>query len=346
MAMNLLARSLRIASRIRESKVTIYDDLSDNPDLIFSRAQIESILNHEIVGVDLNYPLRTRAKKAKGIVCHALGYPIPSSFKKTRPRFPGQNLDVYVQKADNLQIWNEEVASQRRYALLRVNDKQQVVAVRVISGDKLAEFDTTGTLTQKYQAHSRSDVLSSFLVSARDTDELIELIETSDTPNSDTLPPYIGSHFLPIAGIYEILIEFVGYQFPNPGVEQERNRSAIIHELVQKALGGACYVNMGQVPDVPEQLLELKLQTSSTIDLGFARPDSTEVLTRYLNVRYCDLRYAVFYASLDGDHLTIESVIVTTGEDFFSYFRLFEGLQVNKKIQLKLPARFFCHAEK
>ena len=84
-------------------------------------------------------------------MCEALGYPVPTSFGRKRPRFPGQQLDIYVQKSNNLQVWNEQLEAIRRYALVRVCEGSIIVRVKVVTGDTLAKLDTTGTLTQKYQ---------------------------------------------------------------------------------------------------------------------------------------------------------------------------------------------------
>lgn len=74
--------------------------------------QLEHLFDKALKGISLaGLPLRTRSKVVKTAVYKALGYPVPSSFKKTRPRFPGQCFDTYVQKADNLQVWNEESSS-------------------------------------------------------------------------------------------------------------------------------------------------------------------------------------------------------------------------------------------
>src|SRR5207302_9984054 len=97
-------------------------------------------------------PLRTRSKVVKSAVCKILGYPIPAYFQKTQPRFPGQAFDTYVQKSNNLQVWNEELAPSRRYVLIRCLPDDLIGKVKVVTGDTLALLDTTGTLTQKYQA--------------------------------------------------------------------------------------------------------------------------------------------------------------------------------------------------
>ena len=60
------------------------------------------ILRDGLMGLDLNYPLRTRSEVLKSRICEILGYPVPTSFKKSKPRFPGQDFDTYIQKSNNL----------------------------------------------------------------------------------------------------------------------------------------------------------------------------------------------------------------------------------------------------
>jgi hypothetical protein len=96
---------------------------------------------------------------------------------------------------------------------------------------------------------------------------------------------------------------------------------------------------------VPEQLLELKLQTEPTIDLGLVIPNATDPMKKMPMARPCDVRYAVFYGKVVGTavgpHIRLEHVIVCTGEKFFTFFQLSEGLVVNRKLQIKLPVNFF-----
>jgi len=101
---------------IAKSGKSIYDMLHDSPEFFFASGDLEAILRAGLVGLDLNYPLRTRSKVLKSKICEILGYPVPASFKKSKPRFPGQDFDTYVQKSNNLQIWNEEITPTRRYA--------------------------------------------------------------------------------------------------------------------------------------------------------------------------------------------------------------------------------------
>jgi hypothetical protein len=323
----------RLVSAIRSSGLTIYASLQKRLDLFLSDEELERILNNGLRGLVLDQPLRTRSKVLKSKVCETLGYPIPKSFKKTQPRFPGQNFDTYVQKSNNLQIWNEEVSPSRRYVLIRVDDNDMVTKVRVVTGPIIAAYDTTGALTQKYQARSKSPVTASRLVSSEDTANVKQCLITA------TPPEWIG--FLPIKELHAALCKLVGKTFPDPGKDQERNRGGFLHDAVCKCLEGPTWADNGQFPDIKEQLLEVKLQTSATIDLGLVCPDSTDPIADMPEFCHCDVRYAVFYASIEGSNVQLNYVILSTGADFFSFFTRFGGLVTNKKLQIPLPRDFF-----
>src|SRR5262245_26734618 len=155
-------------SRLAQSGKTIYDLLHDSPEFFLPAPDLEAVLRAGLVGLDLNYPLRTRSKVLKSKICEILGYPIPKSFTKSKPRFPGQDLDTYIQKSNNLQIWNDEIVPTRRYVIIRLDAKSCVTSVRLITGEVLAKLDPTGTLTKKYQAKSRRPVTEPVLVSRSD----------------------------------------------------------------------------------------------------------------------------------------------------------------------------------
>lgn len=339
----------RYIEAIRNSGLSIYDpiDIGD-PELWIPTSELEEILNLALKGVSLaGLPLRTRSKVVKGYVCQALGYPVPSSFRKTQPRFPGQFFDTYVQKSNNLQIWNEELAPTRRYVIIRVSEEDVITRVKVVTGDTLAWLDTTGTLTQKYQARLLPGEKQAELITDEDTDILQPFVRPGvnlASIASPVTPPRLGQ-LLPITEIFERLQSLVGEQFTDVGYDQERNRGAALHRLVCQCLGYTDYRDDGQFPDVRHQLLEVKLQTSPTIDLGLVRPDSEEALdipkVEGQQIRHCDVRYALFYAMTDGQIVTLTHLFLTTGEKFFTRFPQFQGKVLNKKLQIPLPANFF-----
>jgi hypothetical protein len=332
---------------IRNSHRSIYDHIEvGDPDLWIPTPELEALLDKRLRGISVaGLPIRTRSKIVKGQVCCALGYPIPASFKKTQPRFPGQAFDTYIQKSNNLQIWNQEISPTRRYVLIRVSDADVITRVKVVTGDTLAPLDTTGTLTRKYQARCIPGSNATELISPLDTARLQSHV-TDVVP--DFVSPIANPRFgflLSIAEVYRRLCTLVGKAFPDAGHDQERNRGAALHRLVCAALGYSTYQDDGQFPDVRNQLVEVKLQTSPTIDLGLVRPDDEHPLDVPMlgrdQVRHCDIRYAVFYANIKRNTVALTHLFVTTGEAFFSRFPQFQGLVLNAKLQIPLPSDFF-----
>jgi hypothetical protein len=165
-------------------------------------------------------------------IAEALGYPVPNTFVRTKPRFSGQCFDTYIQKSNNLQIWNEELASIRRYVMIRVDDDCRVACVRVVTGETLALLDTTGTLTQKYQARLIPGKHPTELISARDTDRVLKCFGTRilDSFASSPTENPIAECLLPIVELFKRISSLVGRLIVNPGIDQERNR------------GGSCTV--------------------------------------------------------------------------------------------------------
>lgn len=343
-----------IAEKIKASGISIYDlaPLSDIS-LWIPDSDLYCLLLKGLCGLSLaGLPLRTRSKVLKSAVCEAIGYSIPRSFKKTQPRFPGQNFDTYTQKSKNLQIWNEEIVPARRYVIIHISENDVIDGVRVILGKDLALLDKTGTLTRKYQARAVPGCENIELVSKNDTSRIVQLIENasqnavkdkSELYNASPVAIPQASTLLPIGAIFNKLQNIVGISFPEVGITQERTRGSDLHRLVCEKLGYR-YQDTGQFPDVYHQLLEIKLQTSPTIDLGLVEPVSEESLGLVLDgttIRHCDVRYAVFYANSNGKMVTITHFVLTTGAEFFKRFPRFEGRITNQKIQMVLPRNFF-----
>ena len=332
-------------ANISTSGLTIYDHVDPaNPDLYIPIDDLQQILSDQMVGLSLSgYALRTRSKIVKTAICNALGYPTPKSFKKTQPRFLGQNFDVYTQKSLNVQIWNEEVDASRRYVFFRVNDSDVITAVRVITGEDLARYDKTGTLTKKYQATMNS--FGRNICSNEDTRNVQNW--TSDSPitltsiNPNTFPK--KEQLLKITDIFKRLFPMVGKTISYLDAVQERNRGAELHSMICQYLGYSIYEDDGTYPDIANQLLEIKLQTSPTIDLGLHSPEDGECVVSIDGMRFYseDVRYAVFDGVVEGDRILLRNLYLVTGKDFTTYFPLFQGRGTNAKLQLPLPYNFF-----
>ena len=338
------ARVIRAA--IAQLGFDIYEPLTEHPEVVYTTTELEALLRAELVGEVFDAPIRTRAKLAKQAVASALGYPVPQTLRTTKPRFPGQDLDVYVQQSSNLQVWNDEVSPTRRYAVLGMDHVSRVVAVRVAEGTELAAYDTTGTLTSKYQAKRRAGKSGSTRVSIQDTEAFIAELAPTDHLDSGTLhrlrPANAPVHgrVLSISALHERMLDLVGLVLEYS--PSERLRGEELHRAACQALGLGSYSDTGRFPDIVCQALEVKLQLAGTIDLGLVTPDSQEpAVTLSPRLRHCDARYLVAYALHEDDVFSIEHVVTATGADFFQEFQRFGGLVQNRKLQLRLPSSFF-----
>ena len=212
----------------------------------------------------------------------------------------------------------------------------------------LAKFDTTGTLTKKYQAKSRVPVTQSVLVSQSDAYSVQDAIAALPNRKLTLARSEVRrltvdfASFLPITALYENLLKLAGKRLSDPGLDQERNRGAALHKAVCETLGMAEYSDTGSFPDVMEQLVEVKLQTAATIDLGLVSPDDATPLDFLPRVRHCDVRYAVFYGTILGSEVRLDHLVLARGADFFTFFQRFEGKVVNTKLQIPLPRDFFA----
>lgn len=329
---------------ISSSGLSIYDEVPAH--LLIPNDILEEVLQKTLRGKSLiGLPPRTRSKVVKEAICQSLGYPVPPAFIKTQPRFKGQDFDIYIQKSNNLQIWNEEVSPKRRYVLIQVLE-DKIARVKVLNGETIAILDKTGTLTIKYQATLIPGTQPTELISKQDSKKLRKFVNDKanlseaspiDPPNRETL--------LSIQSLFECLRELVGQVLTDTGSDQDRNRGAVLHKLICAALNYSSYRDNGSYPDVLNQLLEVKLQTSPTIDLGKALPSSTEIIDGIQvgdsSIRYCDVRYAIFYGVNKKKGIELTNCYLIIGEDFFGRFPQFQGKTVNKKIQLPLPRSFW-----
>ena len=231
--------------------------------------------------------------------------------------------------------------------IIRVGEDDAIVKVKVVTGDTLARLDTTGTLTQKYQARLIPNNEPAEPIADEDTKLLRAFVREEvdlTVVGSPVSHPQTGQ-LLSIGRLFERLQSLIGTSFIDPGIDRERNRGAALHRLVCEHLGYASPQDDGQFPNVRHRLLEVKLQTSPTIDLGLVCPNSETPLDVPMiqgqQIRHCDVRYALFYARTDGSTIALTNFFLTPGAAFFSRFPQFQGKVLNKKLQIPLPANFF-----
>lgn len=189
------------------------------------------------------------------------------------------------------------------------------------------------------------DNLQVWNVSPTDTPSFIAELGPSEDIGDETLrgllpvsPPVHGM-VLSVRALYDRFLGLVGRQMEYS--TSERLRGERLHRLACEVLGLGSYADTGRFPDIVCQALEVKLQTSPTIDLGLVTPDSDgPAVTLSPRLRHSDARDLVAYGGHDVEVLRVEHIVVSTGTDFFQEFQRFGGLVQNRKLQLRLPSSF------
>lgn len=113
-----------------------------------------------------------------------------------------------------------------------------------------------------------------------------------------------------------------------------KNRGQILERKAMTLLGYNSNL-VGGYPDVPNQLLEVKVQDSPTIDLGKYSPEFEEVV--YSNITTKDIRYLI--ALTNSQTNLIESVVLVSGKELGDIFSFVSDTSF--KCQRSIPMSFF-----
>lgn len=112
--------------------------------------------------------------------------------------------------------------------------------------------------------------------------------------------------------------------------------------MICQRLGYSIYEDDGTYPDIANQLIEIKLQTSPTIDLGLHSPEDGASIVTIGDTTFTseDVRYVIFDGAVEGHYVRLNRLYVVSGCEFTHYFPMFQGRGQNSKIQLPLPYDF------
>lgn len=262
--------------------------------------------------------------------------------KKGVPRILAQLLDTYlVTSGDdyNLQIWNRIPNSDNmlvRYKngdCIRCKDIRLVLA-KINTDNNCIEaiiITTPSYIKSHYGKFGKPTVKSQLLISDILRQKIIqhpEYIESKDTlaiqQNSLAeyqLPAEPLSHFpagkiLPITILKERLIALLGQKVD---AADTKTRGQKLERMVANALGYADTDNLvGGYPDVPNQLLEIKIQDAQTVDLGKYSPAFEREIEELPAFTSKDVRY--FIALTNPQTNIIDGFVLTCGAELGNYF--------------------------
>lgn len=282
------------------------------------------------------------------------------------PKITREFIDTYIVTSGNsynLQVWNRLPASNSllikydsgqslkctdvRIVFLRIDLAKSIIAsVTILTPNYIEQnFGNFGKPTIKHQLLISSKVRKNIfdsedkVLSFPDSKKLTySLIHEYVSPNSNMAEEPDLKELYSIALLKKIVADkLVGKKLDAAAT---KNRGQALERMVLELLGYTAKDNellYGAFPDIRNQLLEVKVQDSPTVDLGKFSPEKEEFVIEAKNITTFDIRYLIALTNPKTE--IIEGIILTPGErlgDLFSYVS-----SQSYKCQRTIPMSFF-----
>jgi hypothetical protein len=282
------------------------------------------------------------------------------------PRIVREFIDTYIVtsgKSYNLQVWNRIPASNSllvkyesgeslqcddvRFIFARIDiEKSMIASIIILTPGYIEEkFGKFGKPTIKHQLLISSKARTSIYKSKDKILSFPDSKKLSYHIKHDYIPPETGMVKEPeIKELYSIALlkklvaeKLIGKKLDAAAT---KNRGQSLERMTLELLGYKVEENellYGGFPDIKNQLLEVKVQDSPTVDLGKFSPENEEIVIEDKNLTTFDVRYLI--ALTDPETEIIEGVILSPGEklgEVFSYVS-----DKNYKCQRSIPMAFF-----
>lgn len=287
-------------------------------------------------------------------------YEIVPPKQKGVPSFLREYIDTYIVTTGtsyNLQVWNRNpnsasvqvdlkngenlLASDVRFVLGKISNNV-IESIVVMTPDYIEnKFGKFGKLTIKQQLiisnKKREDIISkkTFVISEEKLANTVIDIECKDIQEETSIKDEPNKVF-PISYIdSKITNELIGEKLDVSLSTKQRGQQ--LERLVAYQLGYKKVQDMldGGYPDIRNQMLEVKVQDSPTIDLGKYSPQFEEQITSDFTTR--TVRYLI--ALTDAVSGNIDGVILCPGEDLGKNFTYVADKSF--KCQRSIPMSFF-----
>lgn len=282
------------------------------------------------------------------------------------PKITREFIDTYIITSGNsynLQVWNRLPASNSllikydsgeslkctdaRFVFVKIDLAKSTIASIIILTPKYIEqhFGIFGKSTIKHQLLISSKVRRSIyeskdkVLSFPDSKKLsYSIIHNHLPPNSSMMDEPNFKELYSIALLKKMVADkLIGKKL---GAAATKNRGQALERMVLELLGYTIKENellYGAFPDIRNQLLEVKVQDSPTVDLGKFSPEKEEFVIEEKNITTFDVRYLIALTNPKTE--IIEGIILTPGErlgDIFSYVS-----SQSYKCQRTIPMSFF-----
>lgn len=279
------------------------------------------------------------------------------------PRLLSVLVDTYIVTSGenyNLQVWNRwpngvdpliqynngDTITPRdiRFVLVKVNPDLEIIESIVIL--------TPSYIVSKFGIFGKPTVKNQLLISAIKRNEIVNnggVLFKEDTENVNRIsrkgffkPKVVSTaapakdEMLSLDIIKEKLLDkLIGMTLP---AGDTKTRGQYLERVVIDLLGYSADSHLvGGYPDVPNQLLEVKVQDTQTIDLGKYSPQFEEVICDNPVLTTYDVRYLI--ALTNPATLKIEGFVLSSGIHLGQYFTYVSDKSY--KCQRSIPMDFF-----
>jgi hypothetical protein len=347
-------------------------DVLTSPDLIVERLQ--SLIGTPFA-LKAN-AARTNGSRMRKLIAKTLeSYSLPplasrDSYtvmdRKGLPSILREYIDTYVVTTGriyNLQVWNKNPSSSSvqieyssgehlsandvRIICVRVEPERHYIrSVLVLSPEYItANFGPFGKDTIKYQliiaSKARLDILykNPPILFYPDTPEFApKVANTYKTPLRSIRDKPVAGEVFSLEVLRDKLVpKLIGTRLD---MGTTKNRGQALEQLVALHLGyiiTPVALLLGSYPDILNQVLEVKVQDSPTVDLGMSTPEYEETIPSCLGASTRDVRYLI--ALTDRQTSLITGLILCPGAKLGDHFT-YAGAK-SYKSQRSIPMRFF-----
>ena len=282
------------------------------------------------------------------------------------PKITREFIDTYIVTSGttyNLQVWNRIPASNTlliifekgkslkcndvRFVFVRIDISKSIIASIIILTPEyiVSKFGKFGKPTIKYQllisSKARKEIYESDdkILFFRDTTKLSYLIRHDfELPKDNMVNEPSANKIYSLELIKKMVADkLIGLKLESAAT---KIRGQALERKVLDLLG---YPNDGKdilygaFPDIRNQLLEVKIQDSPTVDLGKYSPEIDEIIIPDLKITTHDVRYLI--ALTNPETQIIEGIILAPGKklgEVFSYVS-----DRSYKCQRSIPMAFF-----
>ena len=286
--------------------------------------------------------------------------------RKGVPKILRELIDTYIVTSGssyNLQVWNRIPNSKVlivrydtgeslkcgdiRYVFVKIDLQSKMISsIVILTADYIENhFGKFGKPTIKHQLlisnKARNQIYSSVskILSFPDSKKLSYCITDDYKKPDDRI-----SEEPTLQNLYSIklLEEMVASKLIGKKLDSNatKNRGQALERMTLGLLGYGMASNeklVGGFPDIPNQLLEVKVQDAQTVDLGKFTPEKEEIIVVGSNLTTFDVRYMI--ALTDPKTDIIEGIILAPGEKLGEIFTYVSDMSY--KCQRSIPMGFF-----